>query len=178
MDHPIHLHGYKMEILDVFKPHKSSDCTRAGCQLATKYDSTAALKEIDKTTSGRTILKDTFILPAGGAVVTRIQTKAPAVWFAHCHLESHREDGMAMIFNIGNYTAPLDLSQLPNDFPSCDTPFVQSLREHPSCTCYQNSDAILNQSLTVNHQCSFDYLCGHEISEAANLKSYKHESGV
>lgn len=178
MDHPIHLHGYKMEILDVFKPHKSSDCTRADCQLATKYDSTAALKEIDKTTSGRTILKDTFILPAGGAVVTRIQTKAPAVWFAHCHLESHREDGMAMIFNIGNYTAPLDLSQLPNDFPSCDTPFVQSLREHPSCTCYQNSDAILNQSLTVNHQCSFDYLCGHEISEAANLKSYKHESGV
>ncbi len=100
MDHPIHLHGYKMEILDIYKPTRELHCSRAACKLPDIYDSEKRLRELDSET-GHRVLKDTFILPAGGAVVTRVQTFEPAVWFAHCHLETHREDGMALIVNVG-----------------------------------------------------------------------------
>jgi len=100
MDHPIHLHGYKMEILDVYKPMRELHCSRASCKLPDIYDSEKRLRELD-VEIGHGVLKDTFILPAGGAVVTRIQTFEPAVWFAHCHLTTHSEDGMALIVNVG-----------------------------------------------------------------------------
>ena len=105
---------------------------------------------------------------------------------------------MALIVNVGNFTAPnTNTSQLPDDFPSCDHPFIKSLKDEVACTCYQNQDAILNQELTPEHkcrlvriifpsslskstnvnpnymQCSRDHLCLHSLSEVANLKSYK-----
>jgi hypothetical protein len=176
MDHPIHLHGYKMEILDIYRPKRELHCSRASCELPTFYDSEEKLQELD----GRFrhgVLKDTFILPAGGAVVTRIHTFEPAVWFAHCHLETHREDGMALILNVGNYTAPEDSSWLPDDFPSCDHPFLEGLHDEPSCTCYQNEDAVLDLGLTDDYRCSREYLCSHVNSEVSHLFSYK-PSGV
>ena len=176
MDHPIHLHGYKMEVLDIYISERELHCSRAACELPTYYDSEEKLQELD----GRIrhgVMKDTFILPAGGAAVTRIQTLQPAVWFAHCHLESHREDGMALIVNVGNYTAPNDSSWLPDDFPSCDHPFLEGLDDEPSCTCYQNEDAVLDLGLTDDYRCSREYLCSHVDSEVSQLASYKH-SGV
>ncbi len=178
MDHPMHLHGYKMEILDIHMPVRNRDCTRAECSLPTKYDSSELLQDLNRRIPiGQSVLKDTFILPAGGAVVTRIKTKAPAVWFAHCHLETHREDGMAMILNVGNYTAPSDPEWLPDDFPTCSHPFVQSKVDEPACTCYYNGDTVLNQALSEDHRCSRDHLCMHELSEAANLDNYAIEGG-
>ena len=178
MDHPIHLHGYKMEILDIHMPDRNRDCTRADCILPTKYNHPEVLQQLDNNIPyGRAVLKDTFILPAGGAVVARIQTKSPAVWFAHCHLETHREDGMAMILNVGNYTAPSNPEWLPDDFPSCSDHFVQTKIDHPACTCHHNGDMVLAQALTGDHRCSRDYLCMHELSEAANLDHYVLEGG-
>lgn len=176
MDHPIHLHGYKMEILDIYRPKRELHCSRSSCELPIFYDSEEKLQELDARIR-HGILKDTFILPAGGAVVTRIHTFEPAVWFAHCHLETHREDGMALIMNVGNYTAPEDSSWLPEDFPSCDHPFLKGAHKEPACTCFQNKDAVLAIGLTEDYRCSRDYLCSHIDSEVSQLASYK-PSGV
>lgn len=176
MDHPIHLHGSKMEILAVEHPQRKRDCTLSACKLSAAFDSTDTLSALDTIPIGASVLKDTFILPAGGVVVTRIQTGKPALWYAHCHLDTHRDDGMAMILNVGNYQAPSNRSWLPDDYPSCDTPFLKTRHEHPACDCYIDNDAILGRTLTENHRCSRDHLCAHEQSQAANLDTYK-ESG-
>lgn len=172
MDHPMHLHGYKMEILAIDLPVRTKHCTLSKCSLNKAFDKQKLSKLDRETPSGSTVLKDTFILPAGGAVVTRVTTADPALWFAHCHIHTHRDDGMAFIMNVGNYTAPLNRTSLPNDFPSCDTPFIQTKQPQPACNCYINGDAVLDGSLTEHHRCSRSYLCYHEQSQAANLDSY------
>ena len=176
MDHPMHLHGYKMEILDVDVPHREEHCTLSKCKLNVAFDSSSQrLAHLNESPIGSAVLKDTFILPAGGAVATRIQTGAPALWFAHCHLDPHKEDGMAFVLNVGNYhhSQSSTTMQLPADYPSCDTPFLKSKRENPACQCYINKDAVLDGSLTKRHHCSRDHLCIHEKSQAANLDTYK-----
>ena len=121
-------------------------------------------------------LKDTFILPAGGAVATRIYTGEPALWFAHCHLEAHREDGMALILNVGNYLPPANSSWLPPDYPKCDTSFLLSKKEYPSCDCYINDDAVMDGELTKDHRCSRDFLCFHRDSPQSSLEEMPYES--
>lgn len=171
MDHPIHLHGRKMEILDEVIVKKSDSCDHNKCELSEIFATDEALQRLASITPGTRPLKDTFILPAGGAVATRIFTGEPALWFAHCHLESHRESGMALILSVGNYKAPSDPGWLPPDYPRCDTPFLLAKKEFPACDCYVNSDAVMDGALTKEHRCSRDYLCFHEDSPQANLES-------
>jgi hypothetical protein len=178
VDHPIHLHGLKMEILDVFVPERQKSCSLAYCEVSDELHSPEQLITLVKKPSNQTVLKDTFILPAGGAVAVRVQTGAPNVWFAHCHLNSHKEDGMALILNVGNYRAPSDGIWLPKDYPDCETPFLQSQRPHPACECYVNEDAVLGTALTVNHRCSRDHLCHHELGQVAHLQYHMYPGGV
>ncbi|VEU38467.1 unnamed protein product [Pseudo-nitzschia multistriata] len=170
MDHPIHLHGLKMEILDVHNPKKAESCVLNNCSLSKAFSSKDTLDALAATPQGA-VLKDTFILPAGGAVAVRIKTGDPSLWFAHCHLETHREDGMALILNVGNYQAPSDGSWLPQDYPRCDTPFLETKVPFPSCKCFSNKDAVLAGALSDEHWCSRDHLCFHEYSEG-KLDSY------
>ena len=173
MNHPMHLHGYKMEMLAIDQPVRNRDCTLSQCKLSTAFNSEESIAAIDNIPRGSSVVKDTFILPAGGAVVTRIQTEAPALWFAHCHLDFHKDDGMAFILNVGNYQPPSNGTWLPQDYPSCDSHFLKTRREHPACHCYIDDDAVLGRALTKDHRCSRDHLCLHEQSQAANLDSYK-----
>ena len=176
MDHPIHLHGRKMEILDELIVEKREHCDHVKCNLSDIFLSDAELQRLADIPARSKPLKDTFILPAGGTVATRIFTDSPALWFAHCHLESHREDGMAMILNVGNYQSPPDSSWLPSDYPKCDTAFLSTKKEFPSCDCYINEDALMDNALTKDHRCSRDYLCFHNDSPQSNLESYPYES--
>ena len=176
MDHPIHLHGRKMEILDELIVEKREHCDHVKCSLSDIFSSDDELQRLADIPVGSKPLKDTFILPAGGVVATRIFTDVPALWFAHCHLESHREDGMAMILNVGNYQSPSDSSWLPSDYPKCDTPYLSTKKEFPSCECYINEDALMDNALTKDHRCSRDYLCFHHDSPQSSLESYPYES--
>jgi len=183
-DHPIHLHGYKMEVLEVVHPQRRREaCTLLKCKLVDDFDPANSnsgdrlQRLLEKKPMGTAVLKDTFILPAGGAVVTRIVTQQPTLWFAHCHLENHREDGMAFILNVGNYEAPADGSWLPQDHPSCDTPFLKSQHSHPACNCYLREDAVLGIGLSDKHHCSREHLCHHKHSQVANLDNYFYEGG-
>eukprot|EP00985_Skeletonema_marinoi_P013869 scaffold6956_cov67-Skeletonema_marinoi.AAC.1 len=39
MDHPMHLHGLKMSIIDIALPNKRQDCTLSKCKLNSVYES-------------------------------------------------------------------------------------------------------------------------------------------
>jgi FtsP/CotA-like multicopper oxidase with cupredoxin domain len=178
VDHPIHLHGLKMEILDVIVPDRQKSCSLATCELRDELHSPEHLKSLVKKPRNQTVLKDTFILPAGGAVAVRVQTGVPNVWFAHCHLNSHKEDGMALILNVGSYRAPSDGIWLPEDYPDCETPFLRSQIPRPACECYVNEDSVLGTALTGNHRCSRDHLCHHELGQVAHLEHHMYPGGV
>ncbi len=175
MDHPMHLHGLKMSIIDIALPNKRQDCTLSKCKLNSVYDSHEEVRALAASKSGASVLKDTFILPAGGAVVTQIHTQEPSLWYSHCHLEQHHFDGMAFILNVGNYNGSGRL--LPLDYPSCETPFLQAHTNHPSCDCYENPNRVLSSYLTANYKCSRDHLCHHVSSRAANLEKYHFAGG-
>ena len=176
MDHPMHLHGLKMEIIGVALPNRQEDCTLSKCKLNAFYESEDDVRALAASIpQGNAVMKDTFILPAGGAVVTRIQTKEPNLWYAHCHIEIHHLDGMAFILNVGNYSG--SARALPDDYPSCDSPFLQTRKSYPSCDCYQNPNTVLSTYLTSDYKCSRDYLCQHVHSRAANLEQYHFVGG-
>ena len=127
MDHPMHLHGLKMEIIDIALPNKREDCSLSKCKLNTFYDSHEHVKALAAGVPPNTaVLKDTFVIPAGGAVVTRIHTQEPNLWYAHCHIEVHHFDGMAFILNVGNYSSSDSERVLPDDYPVCNSPFLQA----------------------------------------------------
>ena len=92
MDHPMHLHGLKMEILDIALPVKQQDCTLSKCKLSSYYDHDNVRALAASIPPNKAVLKDTFVIPAGGAVVTRIHTYEPSLWYSHCHLEVHHFD--------------------------------------------------------------------------------------
>ena len=167
-------YGLKMEILDVVTPNEREDCSLAKCKLSTHYESPRDVLDLAASIPpGKAVLKDTFILPAGGAVVTRVRTGRPSLWYAHCHLEMHHLDGMASVLNVGNYSVISSddavLQRLPEDMPSCNTPFVKAQIPHPSCDCYQNPNSILGTYLTSDYKCSREHLCHHVHSRVANL---------
>ena len=84
---------------------------------------------------------------------------------------------MAFILNVGNYTAPVDGSGLPPDYPRCDTPFLKSRRPYPACDCYVREDAILESGPTQEHSCSREHLCHHRHAQVSKLNNYFHEGG-
>ena len=176
MDHPMHLHGLKMEIIGVALPNREEDCTLSKCKLNTFYESEDDVRELAASIPlGNAVMKDTFILPAGGAVVTRIHTQEPNLWYAHCHIAMHHFDGMAFILNVGNYSE--SVRALPDDYPSCDSPFFQTHKNYPSCDCYENPNTVLSTYLTSDYKCSRDHLCHHMHSRAANLERYHFVGG-
>jgi hypothetical protein len=174
----MHLHGYKMEILEVFAAHRVDDCSLAKCKLSNIFNSTEKMDELKEIPVGTRPIKDTFIMPSGGAVATRIFTREPAPWLAHCHMEVHSEDGMAFVLNVGNYVAPKNDSWLPNDFPDCETPFLQSHDHYQTnCNCYINEDAVLDMAMDETFKCSRSYLCWHEQGQVAELTKDNNSGG-
>jgi len=172
----MHLHGLKMEIIGVALPNREEDCTLSKCKLNAFYESEDDVRELAASIPlGNAVMKDTFILPAGGAVVTRIHTQEPNLWYAHCHIAMHHFDGMAFILNVGNYSE--SVRALPDDYPSCDSPFFQTHKNYPSCDCYENPNTVLSTYLTSDYKCSRDHLCHHMHSRAANLERYHFVGG-
>lgn len=89
----MHLHGYKMEILQTYASDRDNKCRGMKCDLYTGFN----MDELQNISFGPRPMKDTFIISSGGAVATRIQPRAAAMYNAHCHIDMHREDGMAFM---------------------------------------------------------------------------------
>eukprot|EP00569_Conticribra_weissflogii_P001427 CAMPEP_0171355232 /NCGR_PEP_ID=MMETSP0878-20121228/45112_1 /TAXON_ID=67004 /ORGANISM="Thalassiosira weissflogii, Strain CCMP1336" /LENGTH=1224 /DNA_ID=CAMNT_0011861225 /DNA_START=2051 /DNA_END=5728 /DNA_ORIENTATION=+ len=177
MDHPIHLHGHKVEILDISYPTRQKDCTLSYCMFSDAYIDLDRIKALDRTPLNVAVKKDTFIIPAGGAIVTRFQTYNRGLWLVNAQLDIHSEDGLSFLLNVGDYRVPKFDNWLPKDFPSCNTTLMKSMKFQPECECYVDSTAPLMLNLNSGYYCSRDHLCRHKRSQVANLDSYKYQKG-
>jgi hypothetical protein len=173
--HPMHLHGHRFEVLEVFAP-PVSDCTLNRCPLTTYFDSPAKRAELAAIPMGTHVYKDSVTMPGGGAVAIRFGSDNPGVWLAHCHINLHMDDGMMWLNIEGDLDAaktPRD--RLPADFPQCDDANrVDHHPEHPHCDCYENEDNILNNYLPSNYKCSREALCFQVCSVTSSVLSIFH----
>ena len=160
-----------MEILETYAPKAITSCTLAKCELPDIFSSSKKIEDLKHIPPNARPIKDTFIMPAGGAVATRIFTRSPAPWLAHCHTDLHHHDGMGFIMNVGDdMSIYSDIISPPSDFPACDTPFHQSKQDEPHCDCYIDKDSILGTALDKTYKCSRPYLCMWEQSQVAILR--------
>ena len=86
------------------------------CNNATWSNSTWLNGNVPDLELQKPIRKDTIIVPSGGYVVIRIVADNPGVWFLHCHIELHANDGMAMYINeaFPHHPSP------PSGYPQCN----------------------------------------------------------
>lgn len=131
--HPIHMHGHTFYVLKMGYPlydnktgkmlegNTDVDCKggvtrdKSFCNNAEWADKSWFNGNIPGLELQKPVRKDTIIVPSGGYVVTRIVADNPGVWFMHCHIELHANDGMAVMLNESFPDHP----QPPPNFPNC-----------------------------------------------------------
>jgi len=179
MDVPMHIHGHSVEVLGYQTPILNEDCTLQSCKLSEAYESKDRLLALDSIPPNQSIQKDTFVIPAGGAVATRLQTgNRSGLWMVSGQRDVHGEDGLSFVLIIGDYRIPKFDDNWPIDFPSCNTTLVNSLSSKPSCECYTDKDAPLQLQMPGKKLCSRSHLCLHDTSQASNLDSYVYDAGL
>ena len=156
--HPIHLHGHKFELLEV-ATRLQKDCPNGRCDLLDLDRLFTTNIEDLSTRPTQGVLKDTAVVPVGGAIAIRFNTDNPGIWFLHCHLDQHMEDGQGFIVHEGSYSQ----STFPSDFPSCDyTGRLQHL-ETADCNCKEDTSLDERWRMKSTMKCSTPHLCRHVI---------------
>ena len=177
MDVPMHIHGHEVEILDVATPELNKDCNLLSCKLSEAFDGKEKLLRLDAIPPSQSISKDTFVIPAGGAIATRLHTShRRSLWMVNGQRDVHEEDGISFVLIVGDYRIGDD-DNWPSDFPSCNTTLVKAITPKPYCDCHVDKDAPLQPEIQEKKLCSRDHLCRHELSQPATLSSYVYESG-
>ncbi|XP_031636102.1 laccase-2-like isoform X2 [Contarinia nasturtii] len=97
--HPIHLHGYGFQVLDM------------GTMEQYRNGQTAFVNSEHLPP-----LKDTVSVPHKGFVRLRFRSCNPGYWFLHCHDQFHVNTGMMAIIKVGEKS---DMVQRPDNFPIC-----------------------------------------------------------
>ena len=121
--HPIHLHGHSFHVVKVGygsydvdnridQPTPDITCGTP-CLTAPRWTDNTPPDDIQIT--GKTIRKDTVMVPAGGYVVIDFIADNPGYWFLHCHIESHQLEGMAVVIN----EVQSEQNPPPDGFPTC-----------------------------------------------------------
>ncbi|XP_071793343.1 uncharacterized protein [Asterias amurensis] len=103
--HPMHLHGMQYKILAMDRIENASienirQLYRQG--------------KIIRNPNGP--YKDVVIVPNGGYTIFQVNAWNPGWWIFHCHIEFHLEEGMALLFHVGEQR---DLPPIPPAFPKC-----------------------------------------------------------
>ncbi|KAG7888358.1 hypothetical protein KL936_003570 [Ogataea polymorpha] len=90
--HPFHLHGHQFQTIVRSEPYDDPH----------HYDPDAETKlpEIP-------VRRDTMIVEGNGHMVLRFEANNPGIWFFHCHLDFHLEQGLALTL----IEAPLELQE-------------------------------------------------------------------
>lgn len=78
--HPMHMHGHQFQVL-----------ARSG-----SFEEPVAYDPEKVTLDDNPMLRDTLALQGNGYSVMRFRANNPGVWFFHCHLDFHLEQGLAI----------------------------------------------------------------------------------
>jgi L-ascorbate oxidase len=109
--HPMHLHGYSFAVIGSETIGNKSTATVSKA-LVIERDKAGLLKR----NLERPIIKDTVSVPNFGYTIIRFITDNPGVWMVHCHLDTHSEVAMMMLFRVGKTE---DLPPKPKSWPTC-----------------------------------------------------------
>jgi L-ascorbate oxidase len=91
-------------------------------ELVQEMDSKGLLKRnFDKP-----LLKDTIVFPTHGYAIIRFIADNPGFWLFHCHFDTHSDNGMTLIFKVGQ---DKDLPSKPDNWPTCGS-FNKFQNEH------------------------------------------------
>ncbi|XP_046680736.1 laccase-3-like [Homalodisca vitripennis] len=111
LSHSIHLHGFDSYILEMGLLEQGVPFNQSFPRLKQYLDSNNRPRiPLDVVT------KDTYPLPAGGYIVTRIYSDNPGFWFFHCHFAYHLDTGMSGILQVGEVDS---FPPPPPGFPRC-----------------------------------------------------------
>ncbi|KAL7538702.1 hypothetical protein ACHAXR_009429 [Thalassiosira sp. AJA248-18] len=168
MDVPMHIQGHSVQILDRAFPVLRRDCNLQSCRLSQAFDSEEKLKDLAKTPPDQVINKDTFVIPAGGAIVTRMHTGSRGLWMVNGQKDVHNEDGISFVLIVGDYRIPREDTSWPSDFPTCNTTLGLSTTMQPHCECYMDKSAPFQIGKPDRKFCSRSHLCRHKLSQATN----------
>ncbi|KAN0107686.1 Fet3 protein [Russula decolorans] len=91
-NHPFHLHGHKMQIVNRAQDYTSDNST---------------LNPPIVEGQANPMRRDTVQVPQGSSVALRMVADNPGAWMLHCHIEWHLEAGLAVTF----IEAPLQMQQ-------------------------------------------------------------------
>jgi hypothetical protein len=164
-----------VEILDIAFP-TLEHCTLQSCKFTNKYD-VSSIRALDKTQLNTAIKKDTFVVPAGGAIVVRLTASNRGLWLASSTAFPWGDDGLSLVVNIGDYPVPPDEELLleVRGLPSCST-VASSKQANPSCECYNDKDAPLRSAVDDERSfCSRPHTC---LGQQAPSASQKYDRGI
>ena len=150
--HPIHLHGHSFHVVKIGYNDDSNRLKSQSPDLSCDAPCLPAPKWAngDITVTGKTIRKDTVIVPAGGYVVIDFIADNPGYWFLHSHIQL---EGMALIIN----ELQAEQNPPPDGLPMCGnfnwtlTEFDQKLKfnSHSGSKALQIIVFILISVLTI-----------------------------
>lgn len=84
--------------------------------LTTEFVQNLDKKGLLKRNFDRPPIKDTYSMPTQGYAIVRFIADNPGFWLLHCHIESHSDSGMVLMFKVGESK---DLPTKPNKWPTC-----------------------------------------------------------
>lgn len=108
--HPFHLHGHTFQLISRSEGTEDEENPQV-------YDETNP----DHTKfPEHPMVRDTVMVNANGFIVLRFKAENPGVWFFHCHVDWHLEQGLAITlveapFEIQKEQKPID----PSHFAAC-----------------------------------------------------------
>lgn len=80
--HPFHLHGHNFQVI----------------QKSPEFDEITPYNEHDHPEFPKhPVVRDTVTLQGNGYIVIRFKADNPGVWFFHCHVDWHLEQGLAIV---------------------------------------------------------------------------------
>ena len=94
--HPFHLHGHNFQIVQKspgFHVDEAYDESEQD-EITVPYNESAPLQPFPE----RPMVRDTVVLEPSGHVVLRFRADNPGVWYFHCHVDWHLQQGLASVF--------------------------------------------------------------------------------
>lgn len=94
--HPFHLHGHDFQIVQKspgFHVDEAYDESEQD-EMTVPYNESAPLQPFPE----RPMVRDTVVLEPSGHVVLRFRADNPGVWYFHCHVDWHLQQGLASVF--------------------------------------------------------------------------------
>ncbi|XP_058451551.1 uncharacterized protein LOC131430517 [Malaya genurostris] len=111
LNHPFHLHGYQMYVMEMGQNRQRPITVERAQSIARQRD----LRRTRISTFPP--LKDTVSVPSKGYTVVRFRADNPGFWLMHCHFEWHTAVGMVLVLQVGEHQ---DFVRPPNGFPTCN----------------------------------------------------------